>query len=315
MAGQPTWVDFSDGSGVEGTSQGTRFPLLALGYPGFGGVVTLQMSSFLDQRFHGQRQVTVELVGGSASAIDAFDQDGSASLVSVGFSRMLGDRTSVGVHVGRFTGSVTRTLSREFGEGEVPGAEPFESSGRWSYTGASVTGGASTDIGDVARIGASATWSSGLYAEATSTTEGADRSFDLPLELRVGASAVLAPGLVLSASAALADWSSMEDDLASATPVGSTNGFGVGVELSRARLLGRAAPLRFGFRTRGLPFPLDGGEASERVFSAGLGLALNETNNVLLAGVDFSIERGRRTSGSITENFWRATASVRVAGF
>lgn len=111
----------------------------------------------------------------------------------------------------------------------------------------------------------------------------------------------------------MADWSGAADDLIGTGQAGDTNGFGVGVELTQANLWGKAAPLRFGYRNTGLPFSFDGGDASERIFSAGFGLALNTTNGIVLAGVDAAIERGRRMGGGITENFWRATLSLRAA--
>ena len=132
--------------------------------------------------------------------------------------------------------------------------------------------------------------------------------------LGLGVSAQLAPGLVVTVSAARADWSSIADDLLETSNAGDANGFGVGVELSRARLLGKAAPLRFGFRRTGLPFSFGTEAATERVFSGGFGLTLAEAGVVPLASADFAIERGRRSGGGITENFWRVTASLVPSG-
>jgi hypothetical protein len=36
---------------------------------------------------------------------------------------------------------------------------------------------------------------------------------------------------------------------------------------------------------------------------------------VVLATTDIGVERGRRTGGSITEEFWRGTVSVRLSAF
>ena len=82
-----------------------------------------------------------------------------------------------------------------------------------------------------------------------------------------------------------------------------------------ARLLGRVAPVRVGFRRTGLPFSIGGADASERVFSGGLALLLNEAEGIVLATTDFAIERGRRSAGSFSEDFWRGTVSLRLSGF
>jgi hypothetical protein len=120
--------------------------------------------------------------------------------------------------------------------------------------------------------------------------------------------------LTLSASAVRADWSSVTDDLSGGSEARATLALGVGIELTQARLLGREAPLRLGFRRSALPFSLGPDEASERIFSGGFGLALNQTGEFLLASMDLGLERGRRSAGALTENFWRATLSLRVAG-
>src|SRR5690606_32054417 len=142
----------------------------------------------------------------------------------------------------------------------------FTTSGFWSYAGTTVTAGATADVGSIGRLAASATWSSSLDADASSETAGEDRSYDLPLELRVGGSAGLAPGLVLVASAVQADWSTLQEDLSGGVTAHGTTGFGVGVELSQVRLLARRAPLRLGYRRSGLPFALGDDSATESAF-------------------------------------------------
>jgi hypothetical protein len=137
----------------------------------------------------------------------------------------------------------------------------------------------------------------------------------MPLQLRVGASGQLAPGLLLSASAARADWSSTAADIGGGATADATLAFGGGLELANVRLLGRTSPLRVGFRRSDLPFSLDGADAHEQVLAGGLGFALNETNEVVLASVDLGVERGRRVGGTYREDFWRATLSLRILGF
>ncbi len=316
LVGQPSWVEYQRGADESGRFQGNRFPLLGIGYPLFSGMFTASFGSFLDQRFDGQRDVTVELPDGPIDATDSFEQDGAVSHVNFGYSRRLSARLGVGVTVGRYAGSVTRRLMRDFGE--VTGTENldvYEVGGRWSYAGLSVTGGFAADVGSVARVAGSATWSGSLDATASEGTEGSDGAFDLPLQYRLGTSVVLAPGLLVTASVIRADWANLADDLATPSTVGSTNGFGVGLELSRARLLGLAAPLRFGYRKSNLPFSFGSSGATETAFAGGFGVILNQISGITLAGADFALERGERSDSSLTERFWRATVSLRVSGY
>jgi hypothetical protein len=285
---------------------------VAVAYPALGGTASLHFSSVLDQDFRGVRESQVTLAGGPVTALDEFEQDGTVSAMTLGFARMLGESTGVGIQVGRYTGTVDRTLVRTIEGGNA--VQPYVSGGSWSYSGYLVGGGVSTTLVNFVNMAASATWSTELDAEASSATEGGDGSFDVPLELRFGASAPLAPGLTLSAAATRSDWSGVTDDLSDGTRARTTHSVGVGLELTQARLLNRDAPLRLGYRYATLPFAIGGRDTHERVFSGGLGLVLNQAGEIVLANVDLAMERGRRRAGSLTEHFWRATLSLRVAG-
>jgi hypothetical protein len=191
----------------------------------------------------------------------------------------------------------------------------FQSGGLWSYSGTSLTGGASVLLGNVAHLAGSLTWSGALDATASDDTDGDSRSYDVPLQLRLGATAVLAPGLSVSAGLTHADWASVDDDLRSGTSAGPVSSYGLGVELSRASILGRTAPIRLGYRKTDLPFALGGGKPTEKVWAGGGGLNLSQVGELVRAGVDLALERGDRSDSSLSEKFWRSTLTVRVAGF
>ncbi|HUF74825.1 MAG TPA: hypothetical protein VMM35_01040 [Longimicrobiales bacterium] len=317
IAAQPSWVELSqEGSGQHVYHQGTRFPLLGLAYRSLGGTLTLQFSSVFDQGYTGESASDVVVGGTPIPATDRFVQEGSVSSLAAGYARMLGPASAFGVSIGRYSGRVDRTLTRHFdGSSGLGAVDTYISAGSWRYSGWSVTGGASTELLADVRVAASATWSTDLEAHASGFTEGSDRSFSVPLQLRVGASSVLTQGLAVSASAVRADWTVAADDVGGATRVRTVYGAGVGIELSQARLFGREAPLRVGFRRTGLPFSVGGGDGTEQVYSGGLALVLNESNGVVLATTDLGVERGRRTGGIVTEDFWRATISLRLSAF
>lgn len=315
MAAQPTWVDY-DVNDVSGKFQGTRFPLLGLAYPLLSGMMSVQIGSFMDQRYEVTTSGVIDIGTGPIPRTDEFDQTGSISNVNFGFSRMFGQRLSAGVTVGRYSGSLVRSLTRTYGDEASPLADvdPYEERGEWSYGAYSFTAGAAYDLGSSTRIAASVQVPTKLDAEATAETRGSDRTYHLPMQYRLGASFALSPALVVSGSAQIADWSRVQDDLVGIAYAGDTNGFGLGVELSRARLLGKEAPLRFGFRRTGLPFSFDEGGAIEQVISGGFGLELSRVGDIVLASVDLAIERGRRTGAGLSENFWRATISLLASG-
>jgi len=315
LVAQPVWGDASSG-GETNYFRGTRFPLVAAAYPLLDGVVSIHFSALLDQDFSGVREVDYTFGGQQVVARDAYQQSGTVSSMNVGYARMLGEVTSVGVTIGRYTGKVERTLVRTISADSTTTASvlPYVSTGSWSYGGYLVTAGAATRLIDLVNVSASATWSTNLDAEASASTTTGDGSYDIPLQLRLGASADLAPGLTLSASVARANWATTEGDLSSGDQARATLAYGAGLELNQARLLGRPAPIRLGYRHSDLPFSIGTSEASERIYSGGLGLVLTQTGEVLLASLDLGFERGRRTAGSLTENFWRGTLSLKLSG-
>lgn len=318
LTAQPSWVDFGRSDGTEsGTFKGTRFPSVGIAYPAWYGIVaTLSLETVLDQRYEAESASTVDFGGTPVEVSDAFVSTGGVSQIRLGLARRLSPRLAVGLSAGRLSGSVTRRLVRSFGEGvDTTTVEPFQAGGYWSYSGLAVTGGAQLTVGPVATVSASATWTSGLDAEASHDTEGASRSYDLPLQLRVGASAVLAPGLLVTAGFSAADWSSLDGDLREGASTGTAMSWGLGLELARARLLGRSAPLRVGYRRADLPFALGGGQPTETVWTGGLGLNLSQVGDLVRAGVDLALERGDRADALVSERFWRGTLTVRVAGF
>lgn len=318
VATQPSWVDYSTDGGRSGSFQANRFPLMGLAYPLFGGMMSFQIGSFLDQRYTDARTGSAELSSGTVPFTDDFVQDGSVSNLNLGYARMLGGDVSVGVTVGRYAGSVVRTLTRTYAaaEGATAGeVDSYVERGTWSYTGHHVSTGVSADLTDWLHASASVQLPTALDASASDDTEGGDRSFDLPVQYRGGVSASFEFGLLLGASVVLADWSDAQDDLSTSAGAGSANGFGGGVEFSRARLFGRDAPLRFGYRRSTLPFSFGAEDVTERVYSGGVGLALNRTGETMLASVDLALERGRRWTSSISESFWRMTLSFQAAGF
>lgn len=314
IANQPSWVDYTADGGPSGSFQGNRFPLMGLAYPVFDGMMSFQVGSFLDQHYTDSRTGTVDLSTETVATNDEFIQDGSVSNLNFGYARRLGTDASVGVTVGRYAGSIVRTLTRTFGEEIVADVNSYVESGRWAYSGYHLTTGVSATLTDRYHVAASVQIPSDLDAEAQDDTDGSDRTFSLPVQYRAGVSATFGP-VLFGASAVLADWSDTQDDLTGSVQAGSANGFGLGVEFSRARLWGRDAPLRFGFRRSTLPFAFDADEVTERIFSGGVGLALNRTNDITLAAVDLALERGRRWAGGISENFWRGTLSFQAAGF
>lgn len=314
---QTTWADF-DQAGTSGDFSGTRFPYISLGYPARFGTVTVSFGGLLDQRWSTSSTERIDLNGqGSMGVVtDEFASDGGISSVRLGLARSLTDDIDVGVQIGRNIGDVSRVFTRSFDSLGVGGTLPsFQIGGRWSYRGWTAALGAAADVGDVLHVAAAYTWSSELDALPDENTNGAPATFSMPSEIRAGATAILSPRLRATLGVHRAGWSSVDGSFED-SGARDTFAWGTGIEWGGASILGKTSQLRLGYRDSPLPFTLDEApDPAESVFAAGLGMDLLTSGEVLLARLDFALERGRREAGAFEERFWRLATSVRISGF
>ncbi len=314
---QTSWADF-EGDGAAGDFSGTRFPYISLGYPATFGTVTVSFGGLLDQRWTSSSTERIDLDGqGSMGVVtDEFQSDGGISSVRLGLARSLTDNVDVGLQIGRNIGDVSRVFTRSFDSLDVGSTLPtFQIGGRWSYRGWIASLGAAADLGDILHVAAAYTWSSDLDALPDENTAGAEATFALPDEIRVGATAVLSPQLRAVLGMHRAGWSSVDGSFDD-SGARDTFAWGGGVEWGGASILGKPSQLRLGYRDTPLPFTTDGAaDPGESAFSAGLGMDLLTSGEVLLARLDLALERGMRQAGGFEERFWRLATSVRLSGF
>jgi hypothetical protein len=312
-----SWVDATAAGGVDEFS-GTRFPHIAASYPVNGvGTVSLGFGGVLDQRWRLEREQPFPGGGATARVTDTFTSDGGVSAVRVGVARRVGPALALGVQVGRHVGEVTRIFTRRFDSLEAGVSVPsYQLGGAWSYGGLTATVGAAVDLGSAARVSGSYTVSGDLDAEASEDTAGEGSTFDMPAELRVGASARLAPELSVVAGVHRVDWSSIGPGLEPGVSGRTVLSLGGGLEWTGSNVLGKPGALRLGYRRRDLPFATAAmPEPTESAFTFGVGMDLLRSENVTLARLDLALDRGSRDAGALEESFWRLSTSFRVSGF
>ncbi|HKK94343.1 MAG TPA: hypothetical protein VJ925_12990 [Longimicrobiales bacterium] len=311
FTGSTSWVDVTQGD-VSSDFSTTRFPMIALSYPaGSYGVVSVGFSTVLDQTWQDERASTVDIGGGGQAFVrDVFESTGGVSALEVGWARRFG-RVAVGARGGRYTGSLRRSLTRVFDSVTVgSGVPPFQTGGRWDYSGFTGIVGASASIGTQTFVSGSIRLGGDLDATATETTDSPDESVSMPADMRVGASFLLAPDLVANAGFQFADWSETDATGQTSWRVGG------GVEWTGSRILGKDGAWRLGAQRAQLPFaPGDAGDATETLFSAGLALELVQSDTGPLGWFDLTVEFGGRSFGDVQEDVLRSTLSVSLAGF
>ncbi|NNM34797.1 MAG: hypothetical protein HKO53_17100, partial [Gemmatimonadetes bacterium] len=199
---QPTWGDFTLGTEA-GSSNWTRFPLVAIVYPvvSLGGTVTLSLGEALEQRWVAEVESVSELGGVSVPATDRFESEGGSSVARLGWIHRFGTRLAVGAVVGAYVGRLDQSFSRTLDSLAVGGnIQPFVDGGAWRYSGKTLTLGASADPSDLLHVAGAVEWSTDLEATPQEGTSGEGRSFGVPMKLSAGATGTLTPRLHLNAS-------------------------------------------------------------------------------------------------------------------
>ena len=315
---QSSWIQVDQDAG-SATLSGSRFPAMGIAYPVRDwGVLTVTYGGVLDQRWTLVRQNLLDLGAGGAgtSVTDRFVSDGGVAAARVGFVRRVTPSLGVALAVGSFTGNVIRNFTRSFNSRDAGVLlAPFRSGGRWGYSGVTATAGLVFDLSEIVRAGGTVTWSGSLNANPTSGSEGDARTYDMPLELRGGISGALGAGISAVLGASYADWSGAWTSLGGEATAGAALSLGAGLEWTGLSVSGRPFPLRFGWRRAELPFRLDTEDPVESTLAGGFGLQLAGAGNIPLAQIDLGVEHGTRSAGTVSEDFWRSTVSLRLAGF
>ncbi len=294
---------------------GTRFPTLGVSYPFGRHVFVLQFGSFLDQEWEVRTERTLNLSGQEVEAVDQFESVGGIGQARLGWATRVGEDLAVGLNVGSYTGAMERRFVRQLDPGTVgAGVEPFLNQGRWRASGLTVAAGATWQPSALVRVAASVEQAGDLTLDPVTPTPGPEKSYPMPLTLRAGGTVTLASDLRLSTGFARADWSGVDEALGGDAARDVAWGYGGGVEWVGSTILGRTAPIRLGYRHQDLPFHFQGEPATESAFSAGLSVNLADTETMPVARIEYSLERGTRDAGVFSEEYWRSTLSIRLAG-
>lgn len=305
---------------------GTRFPLIHLMYPprprlvfglGYGGYLDQTWSVIAEsQQTIGSQTMTVR---DQVSATGAIAQ----ARLSVGYE--LSSTINLGAALGLHTGGLERAVERTFPDSGAV-LRSFDTRSNWDYSAPFVVLGLRYDPSAAARISVAATWSGTLDANGREASQP-DFSYDMPLRLVAGASALINPRLAANLSAQWTGWSESQNFAAPGAPgsarvnAKATLEAGGGIEWEQLRSGSRIFPLRLGLRYAQLPF-FEGSDtqARELTGSVGLGFRLAGDDFGPLAVADIGLERGRRTgwegslSGGLQENFWRLSMSIALFG-
>lgn len=319
---QPSFgsVDVAD---TQGDASASRFPMIRILYPfssrfvfslGYGGVLEQSWAIATD----GTEPIGDDVV----ETRDIVRSTGGVAQLTASLSYSFSPSLAVGLAGGMYTGSLLRQITRNFPSTSLP-LGSYQTRLRWEYSGPAAVLGVVWDPDAAVRLGASFTVADKLDIEAK---EGVaqDETVKLPLRATAGASAFLAPDLIVAAGGEWAGRSGGDQPLFAdgTTFRRNTWRYGGGIEYTGVGTINRAYPIRLGGSYAELPF-FEQGESPGNEWSAAFGigfrLASDQTGPTALA--DIGVERGGRSGlesatlpGGLSESFWRLTFSLSLFG-
>ena len=321
----PLWntVDLGNGSEKIG---GSRFPLLRVFYPvNVKLAASLAYGGYLDQTWGVQVDGREILGTDTVKTSDVITSVGGVSQLRLGLAYAVSRKLAVGVSGGMMTGSLDRAVLRTFADSVF---DPFESRLRWSYRAPQGAVGLRFDPVEGARIGASVAFTGKLKANAEDSV-AENRQYGSAMQMNVGASALVAPALMVVAGVTRDKYPEMTAASA-VTPTGLSAGastrdtwtYGGGLEYTGLRSGTRTFPFRLGYRMQQLPYAGAEEEApKESALTIGSGYNLATEAGTPQALIDISIERASRTGltgavapNGLKENFWRMNFTLSLFG-
>jgi hypothetical protein len=274
----------------------------------------LNVNSELDQDWDVLLTDTLETGFGDYPYIESRQHDGGISSVGVSVGYRLGP-IGFGVEGSALTGNLRQVFRRTFDPAigdptnEIGGA--FGDS-RWAFSGWRFRGGVTGEIGRRAIISAAVTTYTQLKAEKDTFGVALDtQKFDMPYEVAVGGSVVLAQTLMLAAAGGWKGWSTTDFKIFD-TESADVMWLGGGLEFVGVKLKRMPIPLRIGYRYTDLPFY--GGafeQLSEQAVTFGLGMRLAGGRAALDLGVEIG-SRGDLERAGTEENFQRFSLSMGI---
>jgi hypothetical protein len=303
----PEFRRVTAGSGTAKTMT-ARFPLVSGVLPvGQNWVLGLSSSSFLDRSFE-TSLVRQQNVGATTDTVDVTEENkvlGAINDVRLALAWASGPvfRMGVGAHV--FAGSNRVSISEIF-----PDSTKFLSTNetdRISYAGFAASAGVEYHPSRTIGFALAARKGGDLRAEKGDTALGKGK---IPDHYSASVSYDGITGATISARAAHDSWSSLTP--LSSTGIQAFDGWdtSVGAEVTGPRLLQRIIIVRFGARTRTLPFGFNGQKVTETSFMGGLGAPLARDR----ASIDFAFQRAARSSsGPVKETGYIFSFGLRVS--
>jgi hypothetical protein len=274
------------------TARDNRYPGAFVAGPigGTSFAISLSASGYTDRNFSLASRDTLIIRDVPVETTDTLRSLGGVSDVRAALAWRASRNLQIGLGIHLLTGSNRITSTRRFSDTSYAGAaEQFT----YSYLGAGISGGVVARLGRVITLAGLIRADDKLHVERDSARVGTTK-----LPVTVGGAVRLSFGdqLQIAGSGLYKSWSAADEDLVEQGGVGSTNTteFSVGAEFLKDPRRPNNLPLRLGFYTARLPFPLKRGDD---VRETGISIGTSKRFVGDRAGFDLALSRVWRKGG------------------
>ena len=257
--------------------------------------VAASASTFLDRTYRNVYADSQSIGGEMVPSTLIASSNGAMTDARVAAAWWVKETFQVGASVHALVGENRTTFGRSFPDSTGIGG--FTQLSTLTYSGGALTIGAvyyplkGLVLGGSIRRGGSLD----AYQDATIIASG-----EAPDRMGLTVAWTGIPNTTLAARFEKTSWSDMQSLGSAQMTAFDANELGVGVEVMGPRVAGAPSFTRFGFRSRTLPFGVNGDQVSERALSGGLSVPLARGR----AQVDLGLLRATRSAAGADEKAW-----------
>jgi len=270
-----------------------RFPVISIGTKvGGRSFIGVSFSTLLDRTWDAAYPDSVSVGGDHVASTIAATVRGAINDARVAYAWQFSDKLQAGVAFHALTGANRMRLQRTFDDSTTFGA--LSQAITLAYSGSAVSAGVVATPVPHLVIGASVRAGGAMntrYNDTLATKGNAPGRFGASLTYDG------IPGSQLVVRVNHEQWSRMRTLGSAALDVHDANELSAGADIAGPKFQGFPTLVRFGARTRTLPFGYQGQAVSERTLAAGGGVTIARG----WASVDVSVQRSQRKASGLQE--------------
>jgi hypothetical protein len=256
-------------SAEEASTTTIRFPVYAAGIRLAERLTAgVSSSTLLDQSWSTRSELTQVVNGQLIESTSTKTSLGAINDLRFAAAYAITPSLSAGLGVHLIAGSNVVSIATDYSATDISDISLKTELG---YSGSAVSGGLYWEPSSVLAFGISTRIGGGMHVE-----RGDDEIGSASVPGRVGASLMYSGlgGVLLAARYDRVSYSDMNGLGSESARAHDTEDYGIGAELAGPRILSNPSLLRFGARSRGLPFQAIGANVMENSYSAGLGVSV-----------------------------------------